>query len=142
MSKKILAAKEIKRRIAEIRVAIGLKSFQEVPTETAKVEQLPLCNLVYGVDRIIKRSGRSASPSRAGIPSIRSSEIILELIAPKSANVVEMAKSIRDVLLENIHPITGDNSTYIEEDRTEGPVGYGLPNVEAIILIINLIYPE
>ena len=142
MSKKIDAAKEIKRRISEIRVDAGLKTFVEVPTEQAKIEQLPLCNMVYGVDKIVKKSSRSASPSRAGMPNIRSAEIILEMIAPKSANVSEICKKVRDAVLVDIHPITGDPLTYMEEDRTEGPVGYGLPNVEAIILVIILIYPE
>lgn len=142
MSKKIDAAKEMKSRIAEIRVDAGLKTFIEVPTEAAKIEQLPVCNMVYGVDRIIKRSSRSASPSRAGMPNMRSAEIMFELVAPKSANVVEICKKVRDAVLADIHPIVGDPSTYIEEERTEGPVGYGLPNVDAIILVINLIYPE
>ena len=142
MSKKIDAAKEIKRRVAEIRVAAGLKTFVETPTEQAKIEQLPLCNMVYGVDKIIKRSTRSASPSRAGVPNVRSAEIILELIAPKSANVSSICDKVRDAVLVDIHPISGDPSTYIEEDRTEGPVGYGLPNVEAMILVFNLIYPK
>jgi hypothetical protein len=142
MSKKITAAQEIKRRISTIRVSAGLKTFCEVPTEQAKVEQLPLCNMVYGVDKIVKRSTRSASPSRAGMPNVRSAEIMLELIAPKSSNVVEIAKKVRDAVLSDIHPITNDSLTYMEEDRTEGPVGYGLPNIEAIILVIILIYPE
>lgn len=142
MSKKIDAAKEIKRRISEIRVACGLKTFVEVPTEQAKIEQLPLCNMVYGVDKIVKRSTRSASPSRAGIPNVRSAEIILEMIAPKSSNVTEICKQVRDAVLVDIHPIVGDETTYMQEERTEGPVGYGLPGVEAIILVIILIYPE
>jgi hypothetical protein len=142
MSKKKDAAAEIKKRIQAIRVACGLKTFIEVPTEAAKVEQLPVCNMVYGVDKIVKRSSRSASPSRASIPNVRAAEIMLELIASKSSNVTEITKQVRDAVLADIHPIAGDPSTYMEEDRTEGPVGYGLPNVEATILVINLIYPE
>lgn len=141
------AAAEIKKRIEAVRVDAGLKTFKEVPTEVAKVEQLPACFMLYGPDSIVKRSTRSASPSRAGIPDIRSAEILIEIIGNKSDDVFSIYKQVRTSVLADVYPVKDVNgvpepSTFMLEDRTEGPIGYGLPGVEAMVFVISLVYPD
>ena len=144
MKKRIDACAEIFERIKANRVTIGLKTFRKTPTSQAKVEEMPICFMVYGKDSIVKKSSRSSSfKNRSG--DMRSVEIILELIANKTEDVFAIFEKVRETVLEDIHPLknidgTVDTTTFMIEDRTEGPIGYGLPDVEAMIFVINLVY--
>lgn len=144
MKRRVLACKEIYGRIKADRVNIGLKTFRETPTDQGKPEEMPICFMLYGTDSVIKRSARSASRIK-GQGNTRSVEVILELIAKKADNVQEIFEKVRDAVLADIHPLKNldgstDTTTFMVEDRTEGPVGYGLPDVEAMIFVINLVY--
>ena len=146
MIHKIDAAKEIKKRIQAVKDDIGLLTFKETPTEVAKVEQMPICFLSYGVDKVVKRTSRTPGRNKSN-PDIRSAEIVLEFVAKKSSNIINIYKTVRDAVLDDPFPLKDVNgvafpSTYITENRTEGPVGYGLPDVEAMILVIELVYPD
>jgi hypothetical protein len=144
MKRRVDACAEIYKRIKDNRVAIGLKTFRETPTDQAKVEDMPVCFMLYGTDSIIKRSARSASRIK-GQGNTRSVEVILELVAKKADSVQTIFEKVRDKVLADIHPIKDvsgniDMTTFMVEDRTEGPVGYGLPDVEAMVFVINLVY--
>lgn len=147
MIKRIAGCKGIYERVKENRVTIGLKTFVEVPTSQAKIEQLPICFMNYGIDSIIKRSSRSSYSSRKGERSMRSLEVIFQIVASKSDNVVSIFQKMRSAILSDIHPIKDENdvidfSVYMYEERSEGPVGYGIPDVEVFVFVITLIYPD
>ena len=148
MNKLELAKQEIFNRLKAAKDEIGLKSFKETPTEQGKVEEIPLCNMLYGLDTIEKRSSRSASPTRKGAGDKRSCEVILELIAfKKDGGSYPLYKAVRKVVLADIFPVKDvngnpDQETYMLEDRTEGPVGYGLPGVDAMIFVIKVMYTD
>lgn len=147
MKKKILAGKALKARIAAVRANAGLKSFLYIPNERIKVENIPCVSMFFGVDKIIKRSSRTASPSRLDSKNIRSAEIILEIVTNNSVQIEDIYKKVWDAVFIDIYPLTLENgnvdtSVYIEEERTEGPVGYGLPDTQAVLFVFNLIYPE
>jgi hypothetical protein len=141
--RRTLACNEIYNRIKTNRVAIGLKSFKKVATTQAKIEEAPICFMSYGEDAIIKRSSRSISP----FGCTRSLEIFLEFVCHEDVNIEEICAKIRTYVLSDPNPIyslTGvvDKTTYMMEDRTEGPKGYGLPEVQAMILVIILVYVD
>lgn len=145
MQKRIDACKEIFNRIKAKKEEIGLKTFKKIPTDQAKQEEMPVCFMLYGPDNIIKRSSRTASASRKGQGNTRSVEVILELVANKSDDVLDIYRKVRAAVLVDIYPLKDvagnpDPTTFMIEDRTEGPVGYGLPDVEAMIFVINLVY--
>jgi len=144
MKRRVAACQEIFERIKSKKEEIGLKTFRKTPTDNAKVEEMPICFMLYGTDEIIKRSSRSATRS-AERGNTRSVEIILELIAHKSDDVQEIFEKVRNAVLVDAHPLKDlsgrvDPTTFMVEDRTEGPAGYGLPDVEAMIFVINLVY--
>lgn len=144
MKRRIDACKVIYERIKADKDTIGLKTFKETPTENAKPESMPICFMVYGTDEIIKRSSRTASRI-SGKGNTRSVEVILELIGKKSDDIPGIFEKVRDAVLQDIYPIKDvngkiDPTTFMIEDRTEGPVGYGLPDVEAMVFVINLVY--
>lgn len=143
MKRRIDSCDVIFNRIKTDRVSIGLKTFRKVPTTQAKVEDMPICFMNFGKDSIIKKSSRSSEfKNRYG--DVRSLEVVLEIIANKSDNVFSIYQKVRESVLSDIHPLkidgVADQSTFMVEDRTEGPIGYGLPDVEAIIFVINLVY--
>ena len=141
--RRTLACNEIYNRIKTNRVAIGLKSFKKVATTQAKIEEAPICFMSYGEDSIIKRSSRSTSP----FGCTRSLEIILEFVCHEDIDVEEICANIRKFVLSDPHPIYSesgvvDTTTYMVEDRTDGPKGYGLPEITAMILVITLVYVD
>lgn len=144
MKKRIDACVEIFERIKANKEVIGLKTFRKTPTSQAKIEEMPICFMVYGKDSIIKKSSRSSSfKNRSG--DMRSVEVILELVANKTDDVFAIFEKVRETVLEDIHPLKNldgsiDTTTFMIEDRTEGPIGYGLPDIEAMIFVINLVY--
>jgi len=142
MKRRVDACQVIFDRIKANKDDIGLKTFRRTPTDRAKIEDMPICFMLYGTDEIIKRSSRTSSRS---VGNTRSVEIILELIAHKSDDVQQIFEKVRDAVLVDPYPLKDvngkiDQTTFMIEDRTEGPVGYGLPDVEAMIFVINLVY--
>ena len=145
MGRRQLACAEVYKRIKDSRKLIGLKSFKKLTTVRAKIEEAPICFMSYGSDNIIKRSSRTSAISRPGEGSTRSLEIFLELVCPSNIDIEEICAKIRKVILADPHPIQNtdgkkDKTTFLLEDRTEGPTGYGIPEVTAMILVITVIY--
>lgn len=147
MKKRIDACEEIYERIKADRVNIGLKTFKRTPTSAAKIEEMPICFMTDGVDTIIKRSSRAASPTRKGEGNTRSLEVILEIVCHVDSDILEIYKKVRAAVLADIHPLKDiigniDSSTYMYEERTEGPIGYNVPEIVAMIFVITLIYVD
>ena len=148
MIKRINGCKGIYERIKADRVEIGLKTFDEITTSQYKADQLPVCAMNYGTDTIIKKSSRSASPSRKGEPDIRQSEVILEFITDKKIErAMDLYLRARKVIFSDIYPLknedgSDDRSVHMVEARTEGPFGYGVPDAEVMTLVIALTYPD
>jgi hypothetical protein len=147
MQKRLDACEEIFQRIKTNRVDIGLKQFKRTPTVQAKVEEFPICFMNYGKDLIVKRSSRTSSPTRKGEANMRSLEVVLEIVARESSDIMSIFEKVRAYVLADIHPLKDENgipdpSTHMYEERTEGPIGYGLPEIVAMIFVITLIYPD
>jgi hypothetical protein len=146
MKKRIDGCIGVYERIKAARTEIGLKSFVEVPTSQAKVEQMPICFMNYGIDDIIKRSSRTVTPTRKGEENTRSLEIIFQIVAPKGTTI-GIFRKLRKEIFKDIYPLlkedlTIDTSVYIFEERSEGPYGYGIPDVEFFVFVVKLVYPD
>jgi len=137
---------EIKARIAADRSALGLATFKRTPTRPAQLDDLPCVFMLEGADNIFKRSSRGA----LGYPANRSVEVIIELVVNKTVTDIksvfpELRKSVfkdrgsSDPVVYN--PRVADN-TFIQENRTEGPIGYGLPDIKVMRLVLDLIYTD
>lgn len=147
MIKRVNGCDALYNRIKDSKDAIGLRSFIRTPTDQAKVEQLPLCFMNYGIDSIIKKSSRTASVSRPGMYNTCAVEVVFEIVSFVDSDIVSIFRNLRKAILDDIHPLLDsqgevDKSVYITEERKEGPFGYGIPDVVAFVFVISLIYPD
>jgi hypothetical protein len=147
MNKRIAGCTGLYERIKAARIEIGLKTFIKTPTEQAKVEQLPICFMNYGTDNIIKRSSRTSSSSRPAAENICALEILFEIVCFEESDIISIFKALRKAILSDIYPAVDtegavDYSVSISEDRKEGPLGYGIPDVVAFIFVVTLTYPD
>lgn len=136
---------EIKRRIYVQRATIGLNKFRYAPTTPIELDDCPACVMIEGIDDIIKRSSRT-TPTTNGYT--RLAEIIIEVIAEKDANgmpetIKSIFRQVKSAVLENIHPVPEQKqSVFMQEARTEGPMGYGIPNALIMRLVLELMYQD
>jgi len=150
MENRELGLLEIKARIKADRTSLGLKTFKRTPTDPLKSEDLPCVILLEGTDNIFKRASRN----KLGYPAQRDLETIVELVVNKvdtpdiKALFLELRKTIFKVRNENdpnaeptYSSIIADD-VFINENRTEGPVGYGLPDIKVMRLVLDLIYTD
>lgn len=146
MENRELGLLEIKARIKADRVALGIESFKRTPTRPSMPEDLPCVFMLEGDDIIFKRASRN----KLGYPAQRSLEVTIELVVNKKATpdikslFKELRKTvfkIRDTDPAEYSPIIADN-VFINENRTEGPKGYGLPDIKAMRLVLDLIYTD
>ena len=144
MEKRELGLLEIKERIKADRVSLGITSFKRTPTRPSKSEDLPCIFMLEGIDEIIKRTSRG----KLGYPYNRVLEVTLELVVDK--NVTPDIKSVFNELRKTVFKTRGsDPAVYgpelldgvsIFENRAEGPIGYGLPDIKVMRLILDLNY--
>ena len=144
MENRELGLLELKARIAEERTALGLASFKRTPTRPSKEADLPCVFMLEGDDIIIKRASRG----KLGYPATRNLEVTIELVVNKTAtpDIKGLLKELRKAVFKirgtapvEYSPIIADN-TFINENRTEGPEGYGLPDITSMRLVLDLIY--
>ena len=133
---------EIYERIKENRIALDIDSFKRIPTKPVQESDLTCCLMIEGNDVIIKKSSRGTT----GYPAQRLLEVIIELIAKKSIDVRAITKNLRSVIFtdritEKPSSIIAEN-VFINENRTEGPMGFGLPNVIGMRLVLDLVYTD
>ena len=147
MKKRVLALAEIKKRIKDQRTTLagGVKSFHTNVQRALREDELPAICLSEGVDEITKRAARN----KRGLPCERSVELVVDLVdfTNTGRDIRKSIIDIREVILEDIHPVleangTPDFSTSLSELRIEGPFGYGLQDVEGIRLVLGLNYVD
>lgn len=128
---------EVYRRIYENRTTLGLKSFQRTPTKPVSEEFLPCIFMIEGIDEIVEHSNRNSM----GYPCKRMLEVTLEIVTDKDTNINQLYTDVRTVVFEG-GVVVADGNTFIRETRTEGPTGYGLPDVLGMQLVLVLFYTD
>jgi len=123
-------------RIYTAKDALGLKGFKRSPTKPIDEGYLPCIFMVEDVDEVIDTSSRG----KFGYPMRRRLEVVLEIITDREYDVKELYRNVRSVVLSDT-PVVADN-TFIQEIRTEGPTGYGLPDVLGMRLVFNMFYTD
>lgn len=138
---------EIYERIKADRVALGLQSFKRTPTEPSQFDDLPCVFMLEGPDNIFKRSSRG----KLGYPAQRILELEIELVVNKvnTPNIKSLFYDLRRTVFKvrkddeeiEYSPIIADD-VFINENRQEGPIGYGLPDIKVMRLVLDLIYTD
>ena len=138
---------EIYERIKSNRTELGLTSFKRTPTEPINDKDMPCLIMLEGNDNIVTHS----SKTNAGYPVRRALEVTLELITSKSTDIKLMLRNLRKVVFTergsdppfyNGRLCANDRTGFIQESRTEGPNGYGLPDVLGMRLVLDLVYTD
>jgi hypothetical protein len=101
--------------------------------------------MLEGDDNIFKRASRN----KLGYPAQRSLEVVIELVVNKTVTDIkalypELRKAVFKVRNSDpavYSPIIADN-VFINENRAEGPAGYGLPDIKVMRLVLDLIYTD
>jgi len=124
------------QRLTDARVSLGLQKLKRSPTTPINKDHLPCIFIVEDVDEIIKHSTRGV----LGYPCRRVLEIVLEIITDNSYDIKNLYRQVRSTVLAN-NPVVADDS-FIRELRTEGPTGYGLPDVLGMKLVLALTYTD
>ena len=135
---------EIHARLKAKRVDMGVKTFVRTPTKAATQDQLPCIFMLEETDVIISHSKRNGS----GYPCQRALEVVLELAVGKETDIKELYREVRKVVFterDSDPPVFNPKVTmksFINENRTEGPTGYGLPDVVGMRLVLDLVYTD
>lgn len=135
---------EIVERIKLKKTELGLISFRRLPNRPSELEDLPCLFMLEGIDRIVKRASRDT----LGYPATRVLEIPFEIVVNErsSFDVKVINQGLRRAIFQirNSDPPEYSSriaeNTFIQENRTEGPTNYGLPDIESMRLIIDLTY--
>ena len=135
---------EIYARLKAKHVVMGVKTFKRTPTEGIKQENLPCIFMLEETDTVIEHSKRHAS----GYPCKRVLEVVLELAVGKETDIKSLYRSVRQTAFsekDSEPPVFNPKVTsksFINENRTEGPTGYGLPDVVGMRLVLDLVYMD
>lgn len=133
---------EIYERIKARRVSIGVKTFKRTPTSPIDDSDMPCIFMLEEIDNVIKQTSRS----NTGYPVRRVLEVGLELVTTKDVNIKTMYRLMRQAVFMKRDPQIYDariaNNVFIAENRTEGPVGYGLPDILSMRLVLDLVYTD
>lgn len=134
---------ELIARLKERKEEIGLVLFLETQSGEVDPEKLPAVALHEGVDKIEKYSNRTAS----GYPAKRNLSVVFEcLVDIRNVGIRAFCKDVRRALfldrITNQINISLAPEVYIKEIEMEGPVGYGLPNINGMRLTLNLYYTD
>ncbi len=137
---------EIFERIKEKRVVLGLKSFKRTPTRPSEASDMPCVFMLEGIDTVVKKSTRTP----LGYPKIRNMEVVIELVVNKrqTPDIKELCDDLKKAVftVRNTTPEEYSailtNEVYLQENRMEGPIGYGLPDIKVMRVIFDLIYIE
>ncbi len=128
---------ELYDRIRNAREALGLRAFKRTPTKPIDENLLPCIFMIEGVDDIVDHSSRT----QAGYPCKRVLEVTFEMITDRDVDIKVLYRNVRSVLFSE-GVIVADDNTFIREIRTEGPTGYGLPDVLGMRLVLVLSYTD
>jgi len=133
---------ELYERVRDKRTTIGVTSFKRTPTNPITESDMPCIFMLEGIDNIINPSKRNAT----GYPARRLLEVIFELVTDEKTDIKTMYLEMRKALFTDItsgqfNPRIADN-VFMGENRTEGPLGYGLPDILSMRLILDLVYTD
>ena len=138
---------ELYTRIKANKTEIGLKSFKRTPTEPINDKDMPCLVMLEGNDNIMSHS----SKNNTGYPVRRALSVTLELITTKKTDIKTMLRILRKVVFTergsdppfyNARLFLDGRAALIQENRTEGPNGYGLPDVLGMSLVLELVYSD
>jgi len=143
MDNRELGLLEIFNRVKAEKDALGLVSFKRTPTRPSEINQCPCVFMTEGLDTIEKHSTRNI----LGYPCQRVLDVALELVVDKrqtdiKALMIELRKSVFKVIDSDPPEYSGifASNLFIRENRMEGPIGYGLPDIKVMRLILDLTY--
>ncbi len=126
----------IYNRIYAGREELGLKAFKRSPTKPIDEKYIPCVFMIEDVDEVTEISSRG----KLGYPMRRQLEVVLEIVTDRSYDIKKLYREVRSVVLAG-DPVVADN-TFIREIRTEGPTGYGLPDVLGMRLVLAMFYTD
>lgn len=140
---------EIYERIKARRSELNLITFKRTPTTPIRKEKLPCIFMSEDVDNVIEHSKRN----KTGYPARRVLEVSLEIIVSKDVDIKQLYFDVRRAVFMDKEAVWADNAPisftpvlakniFINENRTEGPTGYGLPDVIGMRLVLDLIYTD
>jgi hypothetical protein len=138
---------ELYERIKANRTDLGLVSFKRTPTVPVDESEMPCLIMLEGTDSIIAHSSKNSS----GYPVRRVLKVTLELIVTKDVAVKTLLKNLRRIVftergtdppIYNARLLPSTRTGFIQETSTEGPTGYGLPNVLGMSLVLDLVYTD
>ena len=138
---------ELYERIKANRVDLGIASFKRTPTNPIDDSDMPCIIMLEGVDNIVAHSSKNS----AGYPVRRALEVTLELITTKSIDIKSLLRNLRRIVFTerdtdppvyNAKLVPSGRTGFIQESRTEGPTGYGLPDVLGMSLVLDLVYTD
>lgn len=144
MENRELGLLEIFNRVKAERTALGLVSFKRTPTRPSEIDQCPCVFMIEGTDVIAKHSTRNI----LGYPCQRILDVSLELVVDKrqtpdiKALMRELRKSVFKVIDSDPPEYSGvfADNLFIRENRMEGPIGYGLPDIKVMRFVLDLTY--
>ena len=138
------ALDEIYERIKSEYVALGVKTFRRTPTTPIGKDEMPCIFMTEDVDNIVEHSRRSST----GYPAKRILELVIELVVSKETNIKQLYYDLRRVIFKEIdsdppvyNPVLAKNA-FINENRTEGPNGYGVQDIVGMRLVLDLVYTD
>lgn len=140
---------EIYERIKIRRINLGLNTFKRTPTVPVRQEMFPCIFMSEGVDNVIDHSKRN----KTGYPAKRVLEVALEIIVSADADIKRLYFDVRKAVFMDKNAVWEENkpsafspiiakNTFINENRTEGPDGFGLPDAVGMRLVLDLIYTD
>jgi hypothetical protein len=136
------ALDEIALRISNAKDTLGLKGFRRTPTRPVDEKYIPCIFMIEGEDEIVKPSNRDSNV----YPAVRELEVGIDIVAYKSeTDIKQLYRQVRAVVLRSgiiRGNILADNKVPIWEIRTEGPTGYGLPDLIGMTLVLKMSYTD
>lgn len=135
---------EIYERLKANRLALGIKTFKRTPTAPASEADLPCIFMSEETDNVVEHSKRN----KTGYPAKRVLEVALEVIATRDTDIKQLFNDIRRVIFTErdsspvVYTSILTENTFINENRTEGPASYGLPDVIGMRIVLDLVYTD
>lgn len=136
MERRETALEVIYQRVKAQRETLGLKGFERTPTKPIGEYALPCIFMAEDVDEPVTVNSRSPE----GYPMRRKLEVVLEIAAERSYNIKQLYRDVRKVVFTGGVNVADDS--FIREIRTEGPTGYGLPDVIGMRFVLALSYTD
>ena len=147
MENRELGIVEIYDRLEAKKDTLGLNFCIRTPTGPIDPTMVPGLIMNEGDDVITQRANRGPT----GYPAKRILEVAIELLINDTDETIDLKTLFlavkravfynRDIDNPRIE-VQVANNVFINENRTEGPYGFGLPNIKGMKLVLDLIYTD